>query len=467
MRLAGRGAAAVLVLVAGCGGGTEFPPPSLPALAGVTTVLRLPGEGGVVRTYLPDSLTPADWQSAGPLPALSRLLGYDHEQRTVYALDAQHRLVSLDLETGGVRTLLPGVTAATVGPDGAVYAVDTSGTLRRILRRATSAFPARFEGPPRALFGAANGQVLVVSADSVPSLQLLSPERTGPPVSLPGAPVTATYWGELVAAAHTAQVRLIRASDASTLRELRLPGALLHLAFSPSGHRLYALEEDGDVAVLDRFSGTRLTTVDLPGPGRELRLDASGRWMLVRHAAADSAWVLDLSTGRLVTTVATGWRPDLPVVAGAATLLTTTGEDTQAWTLKTIPPAPVARVDGGGRDLWIAIGWVPPERAHVALARAQSAAAEQDERLLPDSLPGAPGTQFWLQVSSSQNPQWAEQLADQLFASGFPATVWRPAGPDDGYRVVVGPFGSRDDAEETARRLERPFFVVTRTGPAP
>jgi hypothetical protein len=467
VRAAGRNAAAALVLIAGCGGGTSFPPPALPALAGVTTVLRLPGGCGVVRTYLPDSLTSADWQSSGPMPAVTRLLGYDHEQRTVYVLDRQGRLVSLELETGGVRTLLAGVTAATVGPDGAVYAVDTSGTMRRILRRATSAFPARFDGPPQALFGAANGQVLVVSADSLPRVQLLSPERTGTPVPLPGTPVAATWWGEMLAAAHASQVRLIRVSDASTVRELRLPEAPRHLAFSPSGHRLYALVEGGTMAVLDRFTGNRLASVSLPGPGGELRLDGSGRWMLVSHAAADSAWVLDLSTGRLVTTVATRWRPDLPVVAGAATLLTTDGEDVEAWTLSTVPPAPVAKVAGGGRDLWMAIGWVPPERAHVALAQAESAAAQQDERLLPDSLLGPPGTQFWLQVSSSQNPEWADQLADQLFASGFPATVWRPAGPDDGYRVVVGPFGSRDEAEETARRLERPFFVVTRSGRAP
>jgi len=309
------------------------------------------------------------------------------------------------------------------------------------------------------MFGAINGQLLAVRPDSQPSVQLLTTDRSGVTTPVGDGPITATFWGELLAVGTDDGIRLIRTVDGGLVRAIRLPDPAQALIFSPSGHRLYALLEDV-VQVFDRFSGDRLTSINLPGAARELRLDASGRWMLARPAAGDSAWVIDLATERMAAGLPTGWRADLPLVAGAATLLALADEHVDAYDLSKSPPRAVARVIDGGTDLWMALPWVPPRRATLALAAAETAAATQDSGLGADTSVSA-GAELWLQVSSSQNPEWADDLARQLADAGHPATVWNAGAPEEGYRVVVGPFRTREAAEAAGRRLDRPYFVVS------
>jgi cell division protein FtsN len=76
-----------------------------------------------------------------------------------------------------------------------------------------------------------------------------------------------------------------------------------------------------------------------------------------------------------------------------------------------------------------------------------------------DSASRAPSV--YLQVSSSQNPTWAEELSQKLKAAGLPASVLKPARSDEAYRVVLGPYATREQAEETARGIGMPSFVVT------
>ncbi|MBS1241489.1 MAG: hypothetical protein H6R40_916 [Gemmatimonadetes bacterium] len=364
--------------------------------------------------------------------------------------------MGIDLESGQARTYLTGIQQAVVGPDGVAFVVDSAGRVLRLMRRATTVFPARFETPPAAMFGGQGGQVVALERGDSGRARLISADRAGPPAPVGAGPVAATFWGELLAIADDDQVSLVRSADASLVRRLRLSDPATALAFSPSGHRLYALEGDA-VQLFDRFSGARLGSIALPGPAAQLRLDASGRWLLVQPAAADSAWVIDLATGDLAGRLATGWRADLPLVAGATAILTLRDDDVIGYSLSATPPPAVARVIGGGTDLWLALPWVPPGSAPEAAAALAAAQAVQDSGLTV----GDDSTdQVWLQVSSSQNPDWAEDLARQLADGGFPSAVWKPRTPEDGYRVMVGPYPGRDAAEEAGRRLDRPFFVV-------
>jgi cell division septation protein DedD len=67
----------------------------------------------------------------------------------------------------------------------------------------------------------------------------------------------------------------------------------------------------------------------------------------------------------------------------------------------------------------------------------------------------------YLQVSSSQNPVWADELSQRLRAAGLPATVLRPRRSDEPHRVVLGPYPTREQAEEAGRKIGMPSFVVT------
>ena len=64
-------------------------------------------------------------------------------------------------------------------------------------------------------------------------------------------------------------------------------------------------------------------------------------------------------------------------------------------------------------------------------------------------------------VSSSQNADWSRELSKQLTAAGYPSQVLDPGTVDEGYRVVVGPYANREEAEEIGRKLGRPYFVLT------
>jgi cell division protein FtsN len=110
---------------------------------------------------------------------------------------------------------------------------------------------------------------------------------------------------------------------------------------------------------------------------------------------------------------------------------------------------------------------VPNQRVVEAVAAAETALKQQDSALVhetatSDTTPAEPRSTIWLQISSSQNPEWAKDLAEQLRIAGQPAEVWDPAPPDESYRVVVGPYATRDAADEAGKKLGRPYFVVVR-----
>ena len=108
----------------------------------------------------------------------------------------------------------------------------------------------------------------------------------------------------------------------------------------------------------------------------------------------------------------------------------------------------VGKVAHGAGDLWVLTTWLPRGvPASVASARSDSAAE------------GGPEGPLYVQVSTSQNPEWSGHLADDLSRAGMNARVLPPQHPDDGYRVVLGPFTSRAQAEATGRRLGRPFWI--------
>ncbi|MGH3993852.1 MAG: SPOR domain-containing protein, partial [Pseudonocardiaceae bacterium] len=67
----------------------------------------------------------------------------------------------------------------------------------------------------------------------------------------------------------------------------------------------------------------------------------------------------------------------------------------------------------------------------------------------------------YLQVSSSQNPTWATELSQKLQGAGLPASVLEPKRSDEAYRVVLGPYPTREQAEEAGRKIGMPSFIVT------
>lgn len=458
-----------MLLAASCGAAAVIPPPDLPAVGGQVSLLRFPRAGGPVSAYHPDSLATPTWTSlppASPAPRIRRVLGTDLDERLAWAVDSAGGLIAVDLESRTVRKQFPaGITVGGVGPDGSVFLTDADHRVVHVVRRNPVTFHEPLPAAPRALFGAVNDQLVAVTGGPEPVLITANAEQilNTNPIAL--GEVAATFWGDVVAVAADTAIVLYETLGRRMVSSIPARRRARDVAFSPSGHRLYVTGEDADIVVYDRFALKELTRIRLAAVPREIRIDVSGRWMLARPAAGDSVWVVDLATHRVAATIPAEWSADLPLIAGAATLVTRRDGDLVTWDLLKAPPRKASSLEGAGADLWLAAAWVPRERLSAAVAAAESATVAQDSALLTGSggIPAAVAADsiaIYLQVSSSQNPDWAASLAKSLGEGGFPATVLDPRLPEDGYRVIVGPFASRDAAEETGRRLGRAYFIL-------
>jgi hypothetical protein len=262
-----------------------------------------------------------------------------------------------------------------------------------------------------------------------------------------------TFLGDLVAVAADSAVVLYTPQNKSQPRSIAIDGDARAVLFSPSGHRLYVARAAAPLLILDRFEGTRLREIELPGPARALRGDLYGNWLLVQPESADSVWVIDVGTGKYVGSTAARWTDDLPAVAPPHTLLLRRGTDLVALDLSSKGFTPMGRIAGGASDFWLPLAWHPAQENEIPIE------SDSMDVAAADSGPGRPSV--YLQVSSSQNPTWASELSERLRAAGLPASVLTPRRSEEAYRVVLGPYATREQAEQTGRKLGMPSFIVT------
>jgi hypothetical protein len=450
-----------LAILAGCPNRASDPPPDLPAVGGHASLIRVPRDGGTVEAYDPDSLVEPVWTSRAPIPRIREVLGVNLEARLLLAVDTLKTLIAVDLESRGIRTQTTGVESAVMAPDGAVYVLASTRRITRVGAGVPVSYRTVLPVPPVFQAGTLGERYVAVLGTNPPRLVVINPERQLGSTDIVAGETAATAWGDLVAVVAPDQVVIYETEDPFGSRSIRTSQTPRHVAFSPSGHRLYLATNGRAIQVFDRFGLDKLADIDLPGVPERFRTDGSGRWLVARPATGDSVWVVDLATSRFVTTAESEWAEDLPTVAGAATLLVRVTDDMIAYDISGRAPTEVGRVPGGGADAWVVTTWIPRERQNQIDVRAESLLVVQDSLLVVDSSAKAGAERLYLQVSSSQNADWSKELTKQLTAGGYPARVLDPTNTDDGYRVVIGPYGTRDAAEEAGRKLGRPFFILT------
>ena len=123
------------------------------------------------------------------------------------------------------------------------------------------------------------------------------------------------------------------------------------------------------------------------------------------------------------------------------------GDDVVAYDPVTATEA--GRVTDAAADVWLTIVWDPRPPALQAVA-AESGPTETSSGLL-----------YYAQISSTSNEAWAQDLANRLRVGGVDAQVLRPGVEDDRYRVVLGPYPTRQEADDIGRRLGRAYFVFS------
>ena len=422
--------------------------------------LRLPAKGGTPRLYRLPSLAEVPDAIRGKLPSVARIVGLDPEAEFLFVLTTKHEVLALDLGSARVDTLATAVEQAALGPDGTLFAVDAKRRVVSMARRVRVAWPQPLPSLPHQVFGAADQRLVAVDPTKLFTAAAGQPATSRP---IPGGEVAATRWGDLVAVASDSGVLLI---DPLARREPAFVPLADHprtVAFSPSGHRVYvARRAEPGLAAIDRYEHDEIDGVALPMPAAGLRLDPLGRWLLARPTTGDSLWVVDLPVKRLVGAVASGWRLDLPAIGPDGSVVVRQGDDVVAYRPDTL--VETGRVKAAAPDLWTLTAWRPRGSYRGAFADAQAPTAPPAGGAAAADTAGAEGPMY-VQVSTSQNEAWSSEMAQQLDRAGLAARVLTPKGPDDGYRVVLGPYATRAQAEAIGRKLGRPFWIYQPSSP--
>lgn len=485
--MTGRRACVVLLAVAlaGCHG-RRVPAPSrhLPAAFATppsdAALLKVARTGGTVEVLHASTLVPQEQLITG-LPPIARLLGASSEEKTVYAADNAGRLLAIDLVARRSHLVATSARDLSAAPDGTIIGEDSARHPVRFANRTLTTYKAVIEKGTTLLRGPGDQLLAVTPRGGTLDVLSESGERR---ISIPNGRVVTTWAGDLVAVTTDTAVILLdpaarpptrpaRSRNRSGITSIRIRGTPIVSAFSPSGHRLYVARKTGGLVMLDRFSRTELRELPLPGTVVGLRADRSGRWLLAHNAMGDSLWVIDLSRWTVTLSRASAWSDDLPTVVAGHILLVRSGADVVAVDLDDPAAGHAGVVTGGASDLYLMLPWLPlattpatsvaaaapqpPPAPMAAPTDTADTAATPPPAVRTDS--GAHGD-IYLQVSSSQNADWAQAFARQLKDGGFPAKVVEPRTSDENYRVMVGPYPSREAAESVGKRLGRSYFIV-------
>lgn len=479
------------------------PPAPTTTLAGggayEALLVRVPQSGGVVRVYRPgdDSVV---WRSRDAVPVTHAVLGFDEYLGTVVARDSGGFAYGVNLRVGGVERLGTDRIAADAIADGAAVFTATDDRVRRLTPVSTWSWQA--PAPPTAIVPLLDGGALVVSAagDDGSVIRRVRPPEDAPVDSLALAPLTdlrRTTAADLVWGVSDGDVVAIRTRDLSLLFSEGVSGRIRAIETTPSGDRLYVAAGGDNLQVVDRFAQTETDAIDLPAPATALRMDPEGAYLLAKPASGDTFYVIAIGTGRVVATVEGTWRDDLPVATPSGTVVTARGADVVE--VEIASGRERVRYADGAADLWRLVRWdgLRPRRANLdgrlsadqpadtatadsafaAMVRSRYGQPAEDTALaagataLPTPADGAApraGAEAATPSIAATTARWmvgfstlsdagaARALAARVRGARVEATT-RDGAP--AWRVVIGPFPTREAAERAGMSADLPFWV--------
>lgn len=492
-----------LMLVA-CGGSERPRTPAASDAPSASTMhgpdqiaLRFPRAGGQVRAFAYPQLDSLVWKSTAKAPAIERVLGFDGDAGSVAAVDSKGAPVRVDLRLGRVsRDTKPELTDLSSDDGSAIYGIDGDGNVVRL----TPAGSWKYEppSPARDLIPEPDGSLLIVAdrAGATTVWQIYPPDQSiTDSASLP--PVgnaIGTQLGDRVYFTVDSGLVGLRTRGLEPIPSVRLDHAVVALTTTPSGDRLYvATDSAGEIVIFDRYTHEEEARLQAPGTIAALRMDPMGRYVLARAAEGDSAWVFAVATDRLLGSVNTGWRDDLPTVAPDGSIALLQGSDVALVDGGTLGEQQT--VEDGGKDSWYFVAWngfrprapgldepvtfgydtaITPDWSddtgsaisegelarrdtlplQPELRARDSAAARRDAR--PASTAG-----FTIQFAALRSDEAARDVARGITTTGRiqPRVIATDRAGVTIYRVVMGPFPTRDEAERVARATEKPYWV--------
>ncbi|MDE3152225.1 MAG: SPOR domain-containing protein [Gemmatimonadota bacterium] len=474
-----------LVPVTAAGSGSQSGPDAL--------VLRAPLTGGTPHVYSYTRLDSVVWTGASDTPAIDRVLGFDADAGTLLAVDARERPMRLDLRAGTTERVSATPVLNAISGDGAsVYGMDDKGNVVRLTTTASWTYkPPR---PARSVYPEDDGALLVVSGRNADTRvwKLFPPESK----IVDSARFPATWRtlpdevGERLYLVVDSGLVGLNTRTLDWTRPVGFDDPIAQAVVSPSGDRVFVLPDSSRrLVVVDRYRDAVADRITLPGVASDLRFDPLGRYLLAREAGRDSAWVVAIGTYRVLGAVGTAWRRDLPFVGPDGAIALAQGKDVTFVDGETLRPT--SRVSGGALDFWYPFHWngfrprassldqpvsfnlASADSARTAIdAAAADSAARAAQRA--DSLAARQGAAprdsaaarvgYIVSFAALLSESRAQELASQITVEGRKARIVvsnRESTPI--YRVVLGPYPTRDEADRVGRASQHTYWVYEAT----
>lgn len=456
-------------------------------------VLRIPRAGGTARAYLYPRLDSVVWTAAGA-PPVARVLAFDAEAGLIALIDNKGLPRRIDLRLSEVRFASRATLTSVSSANGSdIYGVTAIGDVVRMTPSGDWKF--KPPSPARWVFPQPGGLVVIAANDRavtrIWSIRAPDEEILDSASLPPASRGIRTQVGDRIYFTVDSGLAGVMTRDLSPLKGISLREPVVAVSPTPSGDRVYvATRGSNRISVVDRNSGSIAGTIELPGPVSELRMDPLGQHVLAQPAAGgDSAWVIAIGANRPSGTLRTAWTADLPAFAPSSTIATARGNDVVFVSANTL--GNVRTVAGGARDFWYFFTWsgfrprVADLDKAVTFPVPDSVVRVDSPGLAPDSAIVSPpmrDTAPSMIVPPASYPQpsrqgylvsFAAMLTEdraRAVAAGIEVNGVRPhvapsaTGGTTLYRVVLGPYSTRAEAERSGRESRRQYWIyeVTR-----
>lgn len=452
-------------------------------------VVRIPREGGLIQAFRFAKLDSAIWQSGHRAPPVGRILAFDSENGVLAFVDGGGMPGWVDLRLGTVRRTPKTEYTTVASADGwSIFAATPKNAVVRLTP--TGDWRLTLVRPIRRLLPSPEGTLLVLTdADDATRLLRLRPpnDAIADSATLPRVGrATLAPVGDRAYLVSGRELFGVAPNDLERREHYRTESDIAAMAPTPSGDRVFVATQGTPVLYLvDRYAAEMKPSVQLPGPASDLRMDPLGRYVLARSEAGDSAWIVSISGEQLVGGVATAWREDLPAVALDGTIATLRRDD-----LAFVDPRTgktVRTIDGGAAYLWFFVRWNGfrprargiDEPVSFTYDRGDTMAPPVDSSTLPprpalDSLavpvpverpvtpePVVPRSRGWtVSFAAVLSLERAREIAATISVDGSrPRVVTGESAGTTVYRVVLGPYATRDAADRVGRSARHNYWI--------
>lgn len=456
---------------------TQSGTPSVAPTGPQPLVLRMPKSGGPPRVFSYPRVDSLVWASSDPAPMPDEILAFNDDVGSVAYQDTRGRPVMLELRLGTITIAstkkLTGLGSADAR---AVFGINADGNVVRM----TPSGDWTFKPPQRArtVYPQPNGNLLIAVGQGANThlLKINPPDtRVLGEIPFPAASRTArSQIGDRLYVAVDSGLIVLRTRTMDWAPPVPFDEPIVQMASTPSGDRLFVLTDSRrEIAVVDRYREAVTSRLELPAQAADMRVDPFGRYMLARAAEGDSIWVIAIGTQRIIGGIRGAWRNDLPFVGYDGSIVTASGADVVMYDGETLKLT--RRVRGGASEFWFPFSWNgfrprsasldEPVRFDSLIADADTAdtAVVADTTPAPDTAaaePAAPQSGFVVSFAAFLSVDRARDLASRIRVDGQSARII--TSDRDGtpiHRVILGPYGSREDAERAGKASGQSYWV--------